>query len=86
MNTSLGTVNSPAPGQNDRNFTDDILRCIFVNEKFCILIIISLNFVPNGPIYNNPALIYIIACYSAIVWTNADPVHWRIYAALRGMS
>ena len=22
----------------------------------------------------------------AIIWTNADPIHWRIYAALRGMS
>ena len=27
-----------------------IFRCIFVNEKFCILIKISLQFVPRGPI------------------------------------
>ena len=29
----------------------------FVNEKFCILIKISLKFVPEGPIDNNPALV-----------------------------
>ena len=34
-----------------------IFRCIFVNEKFCILIKISLNFVPKGPIDINPALV-----------------------------
>ena len=22
----------------------------------------------------------------AIIWTNADPIHWRIYGALGGMS
>ena len=31
--------------------------CIFVNEKFCILIKISLKFVPKGPIDNNQALV-----------------------------
>ena len=29
----------------------------FMNEKFCILIKISLKFVPKGPIDNNPALV-----------------------------
>ena len=38
-------------------FADDIVRCIFMNEKFCILIIISLKFVPKGPIDNNPTLV-----------------------------
>ena len=33
-----------------------IFRSIFVNEKFCILIKISLKFVPKGPIDNNPVL------------------------------
>ena len=36
---------------------DDIFRCIFVNEKFCILIKTSLMFVPKGTIDNNPALV-----------------------------
>ena len=49
--------NSSPPGQNGRHFTDDIFRCIFVNEKFCILIKISLKFVPNGPTDNKPALV-----------------------------
>ena len=42
-------------------FADDIFRCNFVNEKFCILIKISLKFVPKGPIDNNPALVEIMA-------------------------
>ena len=45
------------PGQNGRHFADDSSRCIFVNEKFCSLITISLNFVAKGPIDNKPALI-----------------------------
>ena len=36
---------------------DNIFRCIFVNEMFCILIKISLKFVAKGPINNNPALV-----------------------------
>ena len=46
------------PGENGRHFADAILKCIFLNEKFCILIKISLRFVPKGPIDdNNPVLI-----------------------------
>ena len=45
------------PEQNGRHFADDIFKCIFVNEKFCILIKISLKFVPWGPIDNNTALV-----------------------------
>ena len=44
-------------GQNDRYFPDGIFGCIFVDEKFCILIKISMKFVSNGSIDNNPALI-----------------------------
>ena len=40
---------------------DDIFRYIFVNENFCILIEISLNFVPKGPIDNKTALVYMMA-------------------------
>ena len=29
---------------------DDISKCISMNEKFCILIRISMEFVPKGPI------------------------------------
>ena len=46
------SVNSSPPGQNGRHLTDDIFRCFLMNEKFCILIKISLKFVPKGPINN----------------------------------
>ena len=49
--------NSSPPGQNGRHFPDDIFICIFMNEKFCILIRISQRFVPKGPIENNPVLV-----------------------------
>ena len=75
-------INSSPPRQNGRHFADDIFICIFVNEKILILIKISLKFVPW--IDNNPALFYITAWRRAIIWSNADPVHWRTYAALRG--
>ena len=34
-------------------FADDIFKCIFVNEKFCILIEIPLEVVPKVAINNN---------------------------------
>ena len=40
---------------------DDIFKCIFLNEKICILIKISPKCVPKGPIDNNPALVQIMA-------------------------
>ena len=48
--------NSSHPGQNDRHLVDDLFKCIFVNEKFCISFQISLKFVPMDSIDNNPAL------------------------------
>ena len=36
---------------------DDIFKCIFFNEEFCILIKISLKFVPRDLIDNDPALL-----------------------------
>ena len=49
------------PEQNCRLFADDIFRCIFLNEKCCILIEISPKFVPKGSIDNNPAPVQIMA-------------------------
>ena len=49
--------NSSSPGQNVHHFADDILKCIFMNEKSYILIRIWLDFVPKGPIVINPALV-----------------------------
>ena len=45
------------PGQNRWHFADDVFKFIFPNEKFGILINISLKFVPKGPINNNLALV-----------------------------
>ena len=44
-----------------RHFADDIFKCIPMNEKFCILIRISLKFVPNGSIDNKSALVQVMA-------------------------
>ena len=57
-------------------FADDIFKWISMNEKFCISNRISLKLVPgsgNGLPYN---------MRQAITWTNAGPVHRRIYAAV----
>ena len=47
-----------------------------------------MKFVRKGPIDNNPALVRNNGLApnrrQAIIWTNADPIHWHIYAALRG--
>ena len=49
-------LNSSPTGQSGRHFIDDIFRCIFANENFCILIKISLKVIPEGPIDKNPVL------------------------------
>ena len=54
---------------------DDTLNCIFMNEKYCILILISPKIVPAGQIDNNSSLIQVM--YWRIAWTNVDPVHWH---------
>ena len=43
------------------NLADSIFKCIFINEKFCISIQISLKFVPRGPVDNRPALVQVMA-------------------------
>ena len=55
-----------------------------MNEKFWILIQIALKFVSKGPIDDMSALVQAMAWRQAITWTKADPVQWRIYAALGG--
>ena len=54
---SMGiNINLYTPRQKGRHFADDIFKYIFVNEKILYLIKILPNFVPKGPIYNNPVL------------------------------
>ena len=54
-------LNTLRPRQNGRHFTDDIFKCIFLNENVWIAIEISLTFVPKGRINNIPALVQIMA-------------------------
>ena len=54
-------VNTLRPRQNVRCFADDTFKRIFMNENVRISILISLKFVPKGPINNNPALVQIMA-------------------------
>ena len=78
-------VNTLRQRQNGRHFPDDTFKCIFLNENASILIKISLNCVPNGPMKDNPAFVQIMA------WRRpgAKPLseqmlvnYWRIYASL----
>ena len=52
------SLNSSSPGQNGRHFTDGILKNIFMNEKICVWIRISLKFDRIGPITNRSAWHY----------------------------
>ena len=48
----------PSPHwQNGCHFADDISKCIYLNEKFYILIKLSSKFVSKDPIDNEPALV-----------------------------
>ena len=89
LSTSVLAIMSSPPGQNGRDFPDDIFKSNVMNKKFCISIQTSLNFVLKGPIYNFPTYIgsdngLAPIRRQVIIWTNVDPVHWRIYAALGG--
>ena len=65
---------------------DNIFKCFFLNENDRIRIQISLKFVPRGSTDSKSALVQVMALRqtAAISWTNDDPVHWHIYAALVG--
>ena len=54
-----GVISTLRPRQNGRRF--DTFKRIFLNENVGISIKISLQFVPKGPINNNPALVQIMA-------------------------
>ena len=54
-------VNTLRPRQNGRRFTDDIFKCIYLNQNVWIPIKISLKFVPKAPINNILALVQTMA-------------------------
>ena len=49
-------INTLKQRQDSRRFPDDIFKHILLNENGCILMKISLKFVPQGPINNISAL------------------------------
>ena len=53
--------NTLRPRPNCRHFTDDIFKCIFLNENVLISLKISLKIVPKLPINNILALVHIMA-------------------------
>ena len=53
--------NPSPPGQNGHYFADHIFTFIFMDEKFCISIRISIKFVPKGPIENKLESVRIMA-------------------------
>ena len=62
MNDNTPNVFNSSPlGQNDHLFAGDIVKDMFVNEKFCISIQISLKFVRKGPISHTQALVQVMA-------------------------
>ena len=67
---------------------DDNFKCIFLNENGRIAIRISLKFVPRSPIDNKASIGSGNGLASnrrqVNTWTNADPIHWRIYTAQGG--
>ena len=56
-----GPFNSPPPGQNGCQFTDNIFKCIFMNKSSHILIWNSQKFVPQGLVDNKSTLVQVMA-------------------------
>ena len=43
----------------------DVMKCIFITENICILILISLNFVPMGPYDNKLAMVQVMTWHGS---------------------
>ena len=50
-------INSYPAGQHGHHLLENIFKCIFLNEKFCILVQISLKIVLKVSVDNNPPLV-----------------------------
>ena len=55
-------------------FSDDIFRFILLHENCCILIQISQEYIPNGPIDNEPALVQIMSWRQIGARPSSEPV------------
>ena len=65
-------------GQDGRHFTDDIFKCIFLNENIWISLQISLEFVLKVRIDNIPALVQIMAW----CWQGDKPLYGTMMISL----
>ena len=63
-------INTLRLRQNLRHFTDDIFKCVLLNEYAWISFKISLKFIPKFRIYNIPALVQIMAWH----WPGNKPL------------
>ena len=70
LRTSTWRINSSSPGQNVRHFADNIFKCIFMNEKSCILDWISLKFIPKGPTDKKSTLVQVMTWH----WIGNKPL------------
>ena len=61
VNPHPARFNTLWPRQNGCHFTYNIFKRIFLNENCCVLMKISLKFVPQSPVNNSPALVQIMA-------------------------
>ena len=61
-NSNYDLFNSSPSAQDGCHFKDDIFKCIYIKEKICISIKISLKIVGKGPIGNKPVLVQVMAC------------------------
>ena len=69
---------SLSPRQNGRHYTDDIFKCIFLNENIWISSNISLKFVPEWQINKIPALVQIMAWRRPGTKPLSEPMMFRL--------
>ena len=67
---STQVVNTLKMRQNGCHCADNIFKCTFLHENWCLLIKILPNFAANGPINNIPSLVQIMAW----CWTGTKPL------------
>ena len=83
----IHSFNSSPPGHIGRYFTDDVFKCIFLNKKN---VWIEIKICSCGSNWQTVRIGSGNGLESirrqAIIWTNADIIHWRINAALGEMS
>ena len=75
---TLGPTDTLRLRQNGHHFTDDIFKCIFLNENVWISLNISLKFVPKVWINNKPAVVQIMAWQ----WPGDKPLYEPMIVSL----